>query len=150
MLYRKFLQIYIVISESIFVKYFRWFLMIQLLSRNVYFGGWACVICVFCFKRNGHFDAMEVSIGYCHSKSYVNHQPIGYCMWCKPKSYNRGYMHFCVPWILEVFTNDPCSGTTNDCICCLHCLSICVGICSIHRSWFKQCLIGCEALPLHL
>ena len=68
MLYRKFLQIYIVISKRIIAKYFRWFLMIQLLPRWVCFDGWAHAICVLCFKRNGNYDAMEVSIGYCHSK----------------------------------------------------------------------------------
>ena len=83
-------------------------------------------------------------------KGFLNHQSVGYCMWCKPKSYNRDYMHFCVPWILEVFTNDPCVGTTNDCICCLHQLSVCVDICSICRPWFSQGLIGCEVLPSHL
>ena len=83
-------------------------------------------------------------------KGFINHQSIGYCMWCEPKSYNSGYMDFCVPWILKVFTNDPCAGTTNDCVCCLHQLSICVGICSICRTWFSRSLIGWEALPLHL
>ena len=84
------------------------------------FDGWTHAICVLCFKRNGHCDAMEMLIGYCHSKGYINHQSIWYCMWCEPKSYNRGYVHFCVPWILEVFTYDPCARTTNDYICCLH------------------------------
>ena len=83
-------------------------------------------------------------------KGFLNHQSLGYCMWCKPKSYNRGYVHFCVPWILDIFANDPCAGTTNNYICCLHQLSICVGICSICRPWFLWGPAGCEALPLYL
>ena len=57
-----------VISESAIVKYFRWFLMIQLLSRRVSFDGLSHAICVLCFKRNDHCDILKVSIGYCHSK----------------------------------------------------------------------------------
>ena len=34
--------------------------------------------------------------------------------------YSRSYMHFCVPWILDEFSSDPCTGTTNDFDCCLH------------------------------
>ena len=83
-------------------------------------------------------------------KGVINHQSIGDLMWCDPKSYNRSYVHFCVPWILEVFTNDSFAGTTNDCICCLHPLSIGVGICSICRPWILWGLVGCEALPSHL
>ena len=37
-------------------------------------------------------------------------------IWSNPKSYNRYYVHFCIPWILEVDSNDPHAGTTNDCI----------------------------------
>ena len=81
---------------------------------------------------------------------FLNHQSVGYCMWCKPKSYHRGYMPFCIPWILEVFTNDLYAGTTNGCICCLHQLSIHVGICFICRPWFSWGFIGCEILPSYL
>ena len=35
----------------------------------------------------------------------------------KPKSCNRGYVHSCIPWILEDFTNDPWAGTANDFNC---------------------------------
>ena len=42
----------------------------------------------------------------------------GWNIWSDPKSYNRYYVHFCVPWILEVDSNDPHAGTTNDCVCC--------------------------------
>ena len=49
-------------------------------------------------------------------------------MWCDPKSYNRYYVHFCVPWIWDVFANDPCAGTTNDCVCCLYQLTVHVDI----------------------
>ena len=41
-------------------------------------------------------------------------------IWSDPKSYNRYSVHFCVPWILEVDSNDPHARTTNDCICCLY------------------------------
>ena len=30
------------------------------------------------------------------------------------KSCSRSYVHFCVPWILDGFSNDPCTGTTSD------------------------------------
>ena len=63
----------------------------------------------------------------------INHQFHGFCMWYDPKSGNRSYIHFCVPWILDEFSNDPCTGTTNDFDCCLHQLSVCVGKHSIAR-----------------
>ena len=149
MLYWEFLQVYTVISESIIVKDFRWFYMIQTVIKTcVLWWLGACHLCI--IKRNGHCDALKVLIGYCHSKGVINHQSIGYCMCCDPKSYNRSYLHFCVPWILEVFTNDPCAGTIKNCICCLHWISVHVGICSIHKPWFSWGLVGFEALPLHL
>ena len=77
MLYRKLLQIYIVISKRIIVKYFRWFLMIQLLSRCMSFDGQVHAICVLCFKRNGHCDVMDVFISYCHSKGFLIINPNG-------------------------------------------------------------------------
>ena len=55
-------------------------------------------------------------------------------IWPDPMPYNRYYVHFCVPWILEVDSKDPHAGTTNDCICCLCQLSIHVGTLSICRS----------------
>ena len=132
MLYIKFLQIYILISTSIIVKSFRWFLMIQLLSRHMSFDG-GHVPSVYCASK-GMVTVMLWDVNQLMSfKGFLNHQSLGYCMWCKCKSYNRGYVQFCVPWILEVFTNDPCAGTTNDCICCLHQLSIHVGIHCICR-----------------
>ena len=67
-----------------------------------------------------------------------------------PKSCSRSYMHFGVPWILDGFSNDPCTGTTNDCDCCLHWLSSHVGKCSIARPWFSQGLVGWGSLPSHL
>ena len=43
------------------------------------------------------------------------------------------------------------AGTALDWICCFCWLSICVGSCSICRSWFSQGLtIVCPALPSHL
>ena len=35
-------------------------------------------------------------------------------MWFDPKPGNRSYIHFCVPWILDEFSSEPCIGTTND------------------------------------
>ena len=91
MLYRKFLQIYIVVSKSIIVKYLRWFLMIQLLSRHKYFDGQVHAISVLCFK-----GMVTVMLWRCQSaiviQVFSNHQALGYCMWCEPKSYNRGYV----------------------------------------------------------
>ena len=51
----------------------------------------------------------------------------------KPKSCNRGYVHFCVPWILGDLCNDAGTGTANDFNCCLHQPSSCVGKHSIAR-----------------
>ena len=68
----------------------------------------------------------------------------------KLKSCSRSYVHFCVPWILDDFSNDPWTGTTNDFDCCLHRLSSHVGKCSIARPWFSQGLLGWGSLPLHL
>ena len=110
-------NIYILMSKSIIVKQFRWFLMIQLPSRCMLFEGYMCVICVLFIKGIRYCDVGMVLIGYYHSNIY---QSIGYCIWCNPKSYNRSYVHFCVPWILEEFSNDPDAGTTNDFNCCLH------------------------------
>ena len=120
MLYRKCLQIYIVISKSIIAKYFRWFLMIQLLYQDVcpLMGGH--VPSVHCASKGMLTVMLWGAICLLLFKGFLNHQSLGYSMWFKPKSYNRGYVHFCVPWILDIFANDPCAGTTNDCICCLH------------------------------
>ena len=110
MLYCEFFQVYIVISESIIVKDFRWFFIIQdAIKTCVLWWVGMCHLHIV-LQRKGHSDAVKLLIGYCHSKRVINHQSIGYCMWCNPKSYNRSYMHFCVPWILEVVTNDPCAG----------------------------------------
>ena len=46
-------------------------------------------------------------------------------MWCEPTSYSTDYVRFCVPWILEVFTNNPCAGTTNDCLLLTSTLHLC-------------------------
>ena len=51
------------------------------------------------------------------------------------------------PGFWMVFSNDPCTGTTNDCDCCLHQLSGHVGKCSITRPWFSQGLVGWGSLP---
>ena len=39
------------------------------------FDGWACAICVLFF--NGHYDAIKVLIGYCHSKGSLIINPWG-------------------------------------------------------------------------
>ena len=46
-------------------------------------------------------------------------------IWSDPKSYNRYSVHFCIPWILEVDSNDPCAGTTYDYFCCFCQLCLC-------------------------
>ena len=150
MLYWEFLQVYIVISKSIIVKCFRWFLMIQTAIKtcDLWWMG-SCHLCIV-LQREWWLRCYEGVNWLLSFKGFINNQSIGYCIWCDPKSYNRIYMHFCVPWILGVFTNDPCAGTTNDCICCLHWLSVHVAICSICRPWFLQGLIGCEAMSSHL
>ena len=151
MLYWEFLQVYIVISQSITVKDFRWFLMIQIVIKmHVLWWKGACHLCIV-LQKEGSLWCYKLLSGYCHSMVHQSiSQSIGYFMWHDPKSYNRYYIHFCVLCILEVFTIDPCAGTTNDHICCLHQLSVCVGICSVHRPWFSLGLVGCEALPSHL
>ena len=79
-----------------------------------------CMASVHCSSK-GMVTVMNEGVNQLLSfKGFINHQSMGYCIWCDPKSYNRSYMHFCVLWSLEVFTNDPCAGTTNDCICCLY------------------------------
>ena len=100
-------------------------------------------------QRVSCLDVQLGLIGYCHS-IIINHRSIGCCMWCDPHSCSRSYVHFCVPWILDEFSNDPCTGTTNDFNCCLHWLSIHVGKCSIARPWFSQGLVGGKTLSLHL
>ena len=67
-----------------------------------------------------------------------------------PKSCSRSYVHFCVPWILYDFSNDPWTGTTNDFDCCLHWISGHVDKCSIARPWSSWGLVGWDSLPSHL
>ena len=150
MLYRKFLQIYIVMSESIIVNYLRWFLMIQTAIKTCVLW-WVdmCHLHIVLQKKWSLWSYRHVN-WLLSFKGFLNHQSLGYFMWCEPKSYNRGYVHFCVSWILDIFANDPCAGTTNDSICCLLRLSVHVGICSICKPWFLQGLADCEDLPSHL
>ena len=77
-------------------------------------------------------------------------------IWSDPKSYNRYYVYFCVPWILEVDSNDLHTGTTNDCICCFCQLSIHVGTsytghdsCKVLWAVWPCCCICRWVLPLH-
>ena len=151
MLYWEFLQVYIVISKSIIVKDFRWFLMIQTVIKTcVLWWAGVCHLCVVLQKEWSLWCYEGVKWLLLFRVHQSINQFVGYCMWCDPKSYSRYYVHFCVPWILEVFTNDPCAGTTNDCICCLHWLSIHGGIHSICRLQFPWGFVGCEALLSHL
>ena len=63
----EFLEVSILTFESIFVKQFWWFLMIQLLSRHVSFDGEKHAICVLWIKGVSESDAGLVLISYCHS-----------------------------------------------------------------------------------
>ena len=65
-----------------------------------------------------------------------------------PKSCSRSYVHFCVPWILDDFSNDPCTGTTSDFDCCLHWLSGCVGKCCYSQAMIlmRCCRLGILAI----
>ena len=83
-----------------------------------------CAICVLFIKGVRYCDVGVVLISYCCSVSY---QSLIHWVLYMVQSYNRSYVHFCVPWILEKFSNDPGAGTTNDFDCCLHQLSIHVG-----------------------
>ena len=122
----------------------------KLLLGYVSFDGQAHAICVLFFKEEQVLWCYEGAKCLLSFNGTSIKQSAGYCMWCDPKSYNRCYVHFSVPWIFEVIANDPCAGTTNDCLCCLYQLSIHVGICSICRPWFLQGLLGSWALLLHL
>ena len=86
---------------------------------------------------------------YCHSFIYQTLLVLLFT-WCQPKSCSRSYMHFCVPWILDEVSNDPCTGNTNEFDCCLHQLSVHVGKCSIARPWFSWGHVGGKTLLSHL
>ena len=89
-------------------------------------------------------------ISYCYAFIYQSLCCCCCCMQCQPKSCSRSYVYFCVPWILDAFSNDPCARTTSDFDCCLHWLSIHVGKCSIARPWFSWGLVGGKTSPSHL
>ena len=148
MLYWEFVLPYIVISESIIVKMGHDDPI--LLYGHVSFDVWACAICLLFFKVECMLLMSNCVKQLLSFKVHLSIHAEVCNIWSNPKSYNRYYVNFCVPWILEVDSNDPHAGTTNDCICCLYWLSICVGTCSICRSWFLWGLVGCMALPLHL
>ena len=93
--------------------------MIQIAIR-MSFDGLACAICALFFKEEQVLKCYEGVKWLLSFNGTSMKQSVGYCMWCDPKSYNRYYVHFCVPQVLEVVANDPCAGTTNDCICCLY------------------------------
>ena len=105
-----------------------------LLYGHMSFDAWACAICVLFFKVE-HVLLMSNCVKWL--LMFKVHLPIHaeVCdIWSDPKSYNRYYIHFCVPLILEVDSNDLHAGTTNDCICCLYQHSVHIGTHSIHRS----------------
>ena len=91
----------------------------KLLSVHVSFDGLKCAICALFFKVE------HVLLFYNCVKwllSFRLHPSIhtGVVIFGPILSLTiRYYVHFCVPWILEVDSNDPHTGTTNDCICCL-------------------------------
>ena len=80
---------------------------------------WVHAICVLCFK----VEHVLLILNCVKSPIAIQSTSINSCwdcnIWSYPKSYNIYYVHFCVPWILEVDSNDPNAGTTNDCICLL-------------------------------
>ena len=112
----KFVQIYIVTSKSIIVKRLKWVLMIQ----NIYKG--ACPL----MGRHmpyGYCTSKVKKYYYCYEVAMaIQKTSINSCwgsnVWSDPKSYNRYYIYFCVPWILGVDSDDPHAGTTNDYFCC--------------------------------
>ena len=63
-----------------------------------------------------------IVLQWCEAAIVIQRTSINSCwggdIWSDPKSYNRYYVNFCVPWILEVDSNDLHAGTTNDCVCC--------------------------------
>ena len=143
----EFLEVYILMFKSIIVKQFWVFLMIQLLSRCVSFD--ICHLCI--MNQRGKLIWCWIGVNWLIVfQSFINHQSIWALYRCNPKSYNRSYVHFCVPCILEEFSNDPCAGTTNDFDCCLHWLSVCVDKCSVARPWFLWGLVGSNAMLSHL
>ena len=80
MLYRKFLQIYIVIFESIIVKYFRWFLMIQTaIKTHVLWWAGTCHLCIVLQKEWSLwcYGGVNWLLSF---KGVINHHSIGYCM----------------------------------------------------------------------
>ena len=135
--------------EGIIMNYLWWGIMSQSAWRSclcIWRSGmciWRSSMCQLSIEHQG----VGPLIIYYYAFVY---QSLCCCMQCQPKSCSRSYMHFCVPWILDDFSNDPCTGTTNDFDCCWHWLSICVGKCSIARPWFSQGLVGSKTLPLHL
>ena len=150
MLYWKFVLSYIVVSKSITVKRLKWVMMIQYCCTGMCPLRYRCMPYVYCSsKLSLCYWCLIVWTGYCHSR-YIYQFMLEWVIWSDPKSYNRYYVHFCVPWILEMDSNDLHAGTTNDCICCLYQFSIHVDTHSICKSWFLWGLVGCLALPSHL
>ena len=104
-----------------------------LLYGHVFFDAWVHAICVLFFKVE-HVLLMSNCVKWL--LSFKVHLSIcagvvisGLIL----SPYNRYYVHFCVPWILEVDSNDLHAGTTNDCVCCFCQLSIHIDTCSIQR-----------------
>ena len=91
-----------------------------LLCGCMSFNAWVHAICVLFFKVD-HVLLMSNCVKWLLSfKVHLSIHAEVCDIWSDPKSYNRYYVHFCVPWILEVDSNDLHAGTTNDCVCCLY------------------------------
>ena len=92
----------------------------KLLLRHVSFDGLAHAMCALFFKVEPVLLMSNCVKWLLSFKVHLINSCWGCDMWSDPKSYNRYYVQFYVPWILEVDSNDLHAGTTNDYICCLY------------------------------
>ena len=91
-----------------------------LLYGHVSFDAQVHAICVLFFKGEHvllKFNCVKQLLSF---KGHLSTHAEVCDIWSDPKSYNKYYVHFCVPQILEVESNDLHAGTTNDCIYCLY------------------------------
>ena len=91
-----------------------------LLSGCMSFDAQVCAICVLFFKVEQVLLMSNCVKWLLMFKVHISVHAEVCNIWSDPKSYNRYYVHFCVPWILDVDSNDLHAGTTNDCVCCLY------------------------------
>ena len=126
MLYWEFVLPYIVVSKSIIVKRLKWVMMIQYCYMGMCPLMHSHVPYVYCsFKVKQVLLMSNCVKGLLIIHKYIYQFMLRFAdIWSNPMSYNRYYVHFCVPWILGVHSNDLLAGTTNDCICCLYWLSM--------------------------